>query len=130
MSHFGTDWFADALRALHLDRVWESASKTIKHHQRCDEIYQPLKYCRSLFPDESMMKSYPVKHFLLAFPDYCPSTQLQLETPGFRSLQIFVDMCRIEKKTDVLRNTMKTPQRCQTNNKNVQNWREVSYMSK
>ena len=42
------------------------------------------------------------------FADMCRSAEF---------LQIFAEMCRFEKKTDVLRNTIKTPQRCQTNNK-------------
>ena len=39
------------------------------------------------------------------------------------------DMYKFE-KNDLLRNTIKTPQRCQTNNQNVQNWCEISLMSK
>ena len=45
--------------------------------------------------------------------DFCRSLQICADMQNFcRSLQL----CADSKKTDVLRNTIKTPQRCQTNN--------------
>ena len=121
------------IRNIHFNyysEIYKIYHTMLTEFSRFYKILQACSMYLSCSPDYGWTKHHPGFRSLRIcadLQDFYRSLRICADLQNFcRSLQI----CADSKKTDVLRNTIKTPQRCQTNNKNVQNWRKVSFKSK